>query len=130
MKRKKWNKKGMLGQLIGGFVVILIGVSLMPVISQKVQDVRAQTNAIGIESTALGLIPLIFGVTIILTGIMIAIQSLKSARLDELSPEWVNDKPIKKPRPKKQTYFQYVQERIAIEREMRRADGIFWWLRG
>jgi hypothetical protein len=32
------NKKGMLGNLMGGFIVILIGVSLVPMISQEINN--------------------------------------------------------------------------------------------
>lgn len=122
------NKKGMLGNIIGGFIVILIGITLIPVISQKVQDARAQTNVTGGASTALGMIPLFFGAVVVFAGIMIAIQGLRSVGLfggsEDLAPVQ-----IKKPRPKKQTYFGYVQERLAVEREMRKARGFFWWLK-
>lgn len=44
------NKNGMLGSLIAGFIVILIAVSLLPSISEEIDEVVAVTNS----SSALG----------------------------------------------------------------------------
>jgi len=111
------NKQGMINQLIGGFVIVLIGISLVPSISEKVQEAR-NTTASSISQTLLSFVPIVFILAIILTGITIAIKALGYGGSDEINP-----------RPKKQTYFQYVQERIAIEKEMRRVNGTFWWLK-
>lgn len=130
MKRKKWNKKGLLGNLIGGFIAILIAVTLIPVIAEKVKEaqVDGSINATSpMAQTLLNLTPVVFGITILLLGIGIAIQALRDVGLGESSD--VAPIQIKKSKPKKQTYLQYVQERLAVEREFRRERGIFWWLK-
>jgi hypothetical protein len=35
---KRMNKKGMIANIIGGFIVILVGVSLIPVITQEIDN--------------------------------------------------------------------------------------------
>jgi len=37
---KMFNKKGMIGNLIGAFIVILVGVSLIPVIAQQIDSAQ------------------------------------------------------------------------------------------
>ncbi len=76
----------MLGNLIGGFVVILVGVSLMPAVANEV--VGAQTinstggnvsSVTGAASTIIGLTTLFFALGIASAGIAVAAQGLRAA---------------------------------------------------
>ena len=76
----------MLGNLIGGFIVIIVGVSLMPSVADQV--VFAQTanssggagsNIGGSASTILGLTTLFFALGIASAGIAVAAQGLRAA---------------------------------------------------
>lgn len=70
----------MLGNIIGGFIVIVVGVSLMPTVADLV--VAAQTgNVTGAASTILGLTPLFFALGIASAGISIAAIGLRQAGL-------------------------------------------------
>jgi len=70
----------MLGNLIGGFVVILVGVNLLPTVADQV--VAAQSgNVTGASSTLLGLVILFFALGIMSAGIAIAAQGLRAAGL-------------------------------------------------
>ena len=70
----------MLGNLIGGFIVIIVGVSLIPSVANQV--VEAQNgNVTGAASTILGLTTLFFALGIASAGIAIAAQGLRAAGL-------------------------------------------------
>jgi len=70
----------MLGNLIGGFIVIVIGVTLMPIVADEV--VRAQGgNVTGSASTILGLTPLFFALGIMSAGISLTVSGLRNAGL-------------------------------------------------
>lgn len=71
----------MINKIIGGFVVLMVGCSLLPEVSRQISN-----GCINYE--------------------------------------------VKKEKSNKQTYLQYVQERLNVEKEMRRSKGMFWWLRG
>jgi len=49
----------MLGNLLGGFIVIIVGVNLIPTVADQVADAQAG-NVTGAASTILGLTPLFF----------------------------------------------------------------------
>jgi hypothetical protein len=68
----------MLGNLIGGFIVILVGVTLIPTIADQV--VAAQDNITnGSVDTILGLTTLFYALGIASAGISIAAQGLRAA---------------------------------------------------
>ncbi len=76
----------MLGNLIGGFIVIIVGTSLMPTIADQV--VASQPNAsgsgpggnvTGAASTVVGLVPLFFALGIMSAGVAITIGGLRNA---------------------------------------------------
>lgn len=75
----------MLGNLIGGFIVILVGVSLMPTVANEVvaaQRINGTTanNITGTASdTILGLTTLFFALAIASAGIAVAAQGLRAA---------------------------------------------------
>ena len=68
----------MLGNLIGGFIVIIVGLSLLPTVNVNIT--RAQGgNVTGSASTILGLSTLFFTLAIASAGIAIAAQGLRAA---------------------------------------------------
>ena len=69
----------MLGNLIGGFIVIVVGVALLPVIAEQVLLVR--DNVTGATQTILDLVPLFYVLGILSAGIAIAAQGLRAAGL-------------------------------------------------
>ncbi len=70
----------MLGNLIGGFIVIVVGVSLLPEVANQVVAAQAG-NVTGASSTILGLTTLFFSLGIASAGISVAAQGLRSAGL-------------------------------------------------
>ena len=76
----------MLGNLIGGFVTILVGVNLIGPIADDVYAVRfangsGGTNLTGAASTILGLTPLFFALGIMAAGVALAVGGLRNAGL-------------------------------------------------
>ena len=73
----------MLGNLIGGFIVILVGVSLIGIVADLTYD--AQNNATGsgsvtgAASTIVGLVPLFYALGIMSAGVALAAQGLRAA---------------------------------------------------
>ena len=68
----------MLGNLVGGFIVILVGVTLIPTIANEVKGAQSG-NVTGAASTILGLTTLFFALAIASAGIAIAAQGLRAA---------------------------------------------------
>ena len=71
----------MLGNLIGGFIVILIGTTLIGTVADEVSHAqnKAGTNVTGASSTILGLTTIFFALGIASAGIAIAAQGLRAA---------------------------------------------------
>ena len=68
----------MLGNLIGGFIVILVGTTLIGTVADEI--VAAQSgNVTGAASTILGLTTIFFALGIASAGIAIAAQGLRAA---------------------------------------------------
>ena len=70
----------MLGNLIGGFIVILVGVTLLPTVADQV-SISQSGNVTGAASTILGLTTLFFALGIASAGIAVAAQGLRAAGL-------------------------------------------------
>jgi len=70
----------MLGNLIGGFIVIIIGVNLIGTVADEVVSAQAG-NVTGAASTILGLTPLFFSLGIMSAGVALAIGGLRNAGL-------------------------------------------------
>lgn len=68
----------MLQNLIGGFIVIVVGVSLMPTVADQVYAARAG-NVTGAADTVLGLTPLFYALGIASAGIVITTTGLRQA---------------------------------------------------
>lgn len=69
-----------LGNLIGGFIVILVGTNLMPTVANQV--VAAQGgNVTGAASTILGLTTIFYALGIMASAVSLAVSSLRNAGL-------------------------------------------------
>ena len=68
----------MLGNLIGGFIVILVGVTLIGTVADEVVAAQGK-NVTGASSTILGLTTIFFALGIASAGIAIAAQGLRAA---------------------------------------------------
>jgi xanthine/uracil permease len=71
----------MLGNIIGGFIVILVGVTLAPTVANEVAGAQANTNITGASSTILGLTTLFYNLSIASTAIGIAATGLRNSGL-------------------------------------------------
>jgi len=71
----------MLANIMGGFIVILIGVNLMPIVAQQVGIAQADGNVTGSTSTILGLTPLFFSLSIMSVAVSISVAALRNAGL-------------------------------------------------
>ena len=75
----------MLGNLIGGFLTILVGTTLVPVVADSIFDVTHNSsgdiagNITGTASTIVGLTTLFFVLGVTSAGIALATQGLRSA---------------------------------------------------
>jgi len=70
----------MLGNLLGGFIVIIIGVNLIPSIADGVYSARYVTgNVTGAAGTILGLTPLFFALGIMSAGVALTVGGLRNA---------------------------------------------------
>jgi hypothetical protein len=68
----------MLGNLIGGFIVILIGVQLLPVIADGVVGAQAG-NVTGAADTIVGLTTIFYALGIMSAGVALAVGGLRNA---------------------------------------------------
>jgi len=68
----------MLGNLLGGFIVILIGVNLIPTVADQVQAAQ-DGNVTGAASTVLGLTTIFYALGIMSAGVALAVGGLRNA---------------------------------------------------
>ena len=79
----------MLGNLIGGFIVILVGVNLMPTVADGVWDAThnqtsgsaSEGSVTGSSATILDLVTLFFAIGVMAAGISLAVSGLRNAGL-------------------------------------------------
>lgn len=71
----------MLGNLIGGFIVILVGTSFAPTVAQQVGTAQADGNVTGAADTLLGLTTIFYSLAIATAAIGIAAVGLRNAGL-------------------------------------------------
>jgi hypothetical protein len=71
----------MLGNLIGGFIIIIIGVNLLPTVANQVQACEDSGNVTGAAETIIGLVPLFFALGIMAAGVALTAQGLRAAGL-------------------------------------------------
>jgi hypothetical protein len=72
---------GLFARLVGGFIVILVGVSLIPTMANQVNIAKQNVTAAGSESMVaiLNVIPYLFALTILMVAIMIVYGALRSS---------------------------------------------------
>lgn len=70
----------MLGNLIGGFIVVLVGVNLIPTVADQVQAARSG-NVTGAASSVLNLTTTFFALAIMSAAVSIAVSGLRNAGL-------------------------------------------------
>ncbi len=75
------QKNRMLGNLIGGFIVILVGTALLPTVAQQVGTAQADGNVTGAADTLVGLTTLFFALAIATSSIGVAAQGLRNSGL-------------------------------------------------
>jgi hypothetical protein len=72
----------MLGNIIGGFIVILIGTTLAPTVATQVWTATSNTTTMsGASGTVLGLTTLFYNLSIASSAIGIAAQGLRNSGL-------------------------------------------------
>ena len=76
----------MLGNLLGGFIVILIGLTIIPSVADSIVDATQNStggtegiNVTGVSATILDLTTIFFAIGIMSAGISLAVQGLKNA---------------------------------------------------
>jgi len=67
-----------LGNLLGGFIVILVGVNLIPTVANQVVAAQAG-NVTGAASSILGLTTIFFAISIMAAAISVAAAGLRQA---------------------------------------------------
>jgi len=76
-----------LGNILGGFIVVLVGATLMPTIADQTEatynagnSVNASaTNVTGAAKAITGLVPLFFALGIMATGVALAVNGLRES---------------------------------------------------
>ncbi len=71
----------MLGNMVGGFITILVGVTLVPPVADEVWTAQNNSNITGASNTVLGLTTLFFALAVTSVGIGIATSALKKSNL-------------------------------------------------
>lgn len=71
----------MLGNLIGGFIVILVGTTLAPTVADQVKAGQDDGNITGAADTILGLATLFYVLAVVAVGIGIATVGLRQSGL-------------------------------------------------
>jgi hypothetical protein len=69
----------MLGNLIGSFIVIVVGTSLAPTVAQNVGTAQADGNVTGAADTLLGLTTLFYALAIATSSMAAAAIGLRNA---------------------------------------------------
>jgi len=67
-----------LGNLLGGFIVILVGVNLIPTVADQIAAAQAG-NVTGASSTILGLTTIFFALGIMSAGVALTVGGLRNA---------------------------------------------------
>ena len=70
----------MLGNLLGGFIVILVGVNLIPTVADQI-EAATDGNVTGASATILDLTVIFFALGIMAAGVSLAVGGLRNAGL-------------------------------------------------
>lgn len=116
----------MITRIIGSFIVLLVGFSLIGPISEQVNKAAMSSNVTisKEQSILMNSIPLVFALTILTVVIIIVYYSFRNSGLlngredyeDEEEPEELEQQQNIKTEPRKQTYLDYVKERKMVEK--------------
>jgi len=68
----------MLANLLGGFIVILVGVNLIPTVADQIVAAQAG-NVTGAASTILGLTTIFYALGIMSAGVALAVTGMRNA---------------------------------------------------
>ena len=68
----------MLANLLGGFIVILVGVNLIPTVANQIASAQ-NGNVTGAASTILGLTTIFYALGIMSAGVSLAVAGLRNA---------------------------------------------------
>ena len=71
----------MLGNIIAGFIIILVGTALLPTVASQVAVAQADGNVTGASDTLVGLTTLFFSLAIATSSIGVAAQGLRNSGL-------------------------------------------------
>ena len=118
----------MIGRIVGGVVAIAVGFTLLPSIKEQTNLVLANMSASNVTAqTIIQIVPAVFGFAIAIMAMGIAYSGLRDAGLigSKYQEDYETDmeeKLAENPNHK-QTYYEYVQERIAAQKAIR---GRFW----
>ena len=109
----------MIGQITAAFIVILVGFTLLPTLQEQLTSVSASSNVTSSTSTLISFTPLLFGASILAAAIGIVVQALNKSELidDDYKNDYMED--VKQNPNKKQTYEEYVKERLEVEELMK-----------
>ena len=69
----------MLGNLLAGFIVILVGVNLLPTVANQVAAAKANTNLSAADQSIVGLVTTFFALGIMSAGVTIAVGGLRQS---------------------------------------------------
>jgi len=72
---------GMLGNILGGFITILIGINVLPTVADMVDEVSNTTTFGGASSTIIGIVPFLFCLLIFSAGLAFVVSGLRNAGL-------------------------------------------------
>jgi len=70
----------MLGTMLGGFIVILVGVNLIPTVADQIESAQSG-NITGAAATILDLTTIFFALGIMAAGVSLAVGGLRNAGL-------------------------------------------------
>jgi len=70
-----------LGNMIGGFITIIVGVNLIPTVANQVEAATANGNVTGAAATLLDLTTLFFALSIMATAISTGVSALRQSGL-------------------------------------------------
>lgn len=72
---------GWIPNIIAGFIVILVGMSLIPTINESVNLAQAESNVTGVSDTIVGLTVLFFTLAVVISALAIAFTGIRRAGL-------------------------------------------------
>lgn len=112
---------------MGAVIMLVIGYYLVDLTGTNVDEVIYNSNATSslasspMTRTLLEYIPAFFGIAVTMCAIMVALDALKSAGLlgdVEIQNDDVEEEQPKPVKPKKQTYEEFVDEKLRVERKL------------